>query len=115
LFTSSFFVRPGSRNTASKFHTAILGSPPSIQTMVPDTYFFHPEEPDLYPLSDFSNIEPGWVALLACNTFIGIYPSPCLLVRISTCATHAERAQIIRSLQIMLLDEYALGIFDLRL
>ncbi len=38
-------VRPRSRNIASKWHSAILSSPPSIQTMVPDTFFFLP----LYP------------------------------------------------------------------
>jgi hypothetical protein len=32
--------RPRSRNVAPKFHCAILSSPPSIQTMVPETFFF---------------------------------------------------------------------------
>jgi hypothetical protein len=40
LLTSSFFVSPRSRNIASKFHSAILSSTPSIQTMGPDTIFF---------------------------------------------------------------------------
>ena len=46
----------------------------------------------------------------------GIYPSPCLRVRMYKYRrnSHAERAQIIRSLKIMLLDEYALGVLDWR-
>jgi len=28
------------KKVAPKFHCAILSSPPSIQTMVPDTFFF---------------------------------------------------------------------------
>lgn len=35
LFTSSFFDRLRSRKIASKFHSAILSSPTSIQSMVP--------------------------------------------------------------------------------
>jgi hypothetical protein len=41
LFASTFFGRPRSRNIASKFHSATLSSPPSIQIMVPDTFFFY--------------------------------------------------------------------------
>jgi hypothetical protein len=40
LFSRSFFIRHRSRKVAPKFHCAILSSPPSIQTMVPDTFFF---------------------------------------------------------------------------
>ena len=39
LFSSSFFGCPRSRNVAPRFHCATPISPPSIQTMVPDTFF----------------------------------------------------------------------------
>ena len=40
LFTSSYFVRPHSRNIAPTFRSAVLSSLPPIQRMVPGTFLY---------------------------------------------------------------------------